>query len=124
MCDCSSTPIFPRHDGELENITASHVSQLVNACVHGLGIDDTLHRLRHLFGSQVYAGTPDIRVVQELMGHSSPVTTSLYVQFSNKEAAAAVEAMSALRPSWAAGPDAAGSTQATPGGLPAQPPSA
>jgi site-specific recombinase XerC len=42
------------------------------------------------FASEVYAGTHDIRVTQELLGHSSPTTTAGYIAYSSVDAAAAV----------------------------------
>ena len=42
----------------------------------------TPHQLRHSYGTRAYAGSGDIRAVQELLGHQSPTTTQLYVQVS------------------------------------------
>lgn len=38
----------------------------------------TAHTLRHRFASTAYAGSRDIRTVQELLGHSSVATTQIY----------------------------------------------
>lgn len=54
------------------------------------GIDATAHQLRHFFASEVYAASKDIRVTQELLGHSNPSTTAGYVAFSHVDAASAV----------------------------------
>ncbi len=62
-----------------------------NDYLHELGIPDTLHAGRHRFGTRVYAGMPDIRVVQALMGHSDPATTAGYVAYSSVRAVEAVE---------------------------------
>jgi integrase/recombinase XerC len=59
----------------------------------GLGIDATMHQLRHWFGSKTYQACRDIRVVQELMGHSDPKTTAVYTAFSQEGATAAVMAI-------------------------------
>ncbi len=40
----------------------------------------TCHTLRHRFGTLTYEETLDIRVVQELLGHSSVVTTQVYTE--------------------------------------------
>ena len=61
------------------------------------GIDATAHQLRHYFATEVYASSKDIRVTQELLGHSSPSTTANYVAFSHVDAAAAVASLSLLR---------------------------
>lgn len=47
------------------------------------------HQLRHSFATTVYSGTDDLRVVQDLLGHSNIATTSIYARVSNKKAAEA-----------------------------------
>lgn len=64
-------------------ITAKAVSGAVNAYLRRVGVDATLHQLRHRFGTKAYAVKRDIRVVQDLMGHASPVTTAGYAAFAN-----------------------------------------
>lgn len=44
-----------------------------------LGDGWSAHTLRHRFASLGYAGTRDLRSVQEALGHSSPTTTARYV---------------------------------------------
>ena len=62
------------------------VSHVVNEHLHSLGIDATCHKLRHHFGTHVYANSLDLRLTQELLGHSSPTTTAGYVQFNRSKA--------------------------------------
>lgn len=40
----------------------------------------TMHSLRHRFATRAYAAAGDVLVVQKLLGHSSPVTTQVYVK--------------------------------------------
>lgn len=51
----------------------------------------TAHTLRHRFASQAYAGCSDLRAVQELLGHSSPVTTARYTAVSDRTMQLAVD---------------------------------
>lgn len=70
---------FTRRDGILGPITPHLVSKLTNDYLHSIGIDDTLHSLRHWFATKVYAASGrDLRATQELLGHESPVSTAIY----------------------------------------------
>lgn len=50
----------------------------------------TAHTLRHRFASLAYAGSKDLRAVQELLGHSSPATTARYTATPDTALRAAV----------------------------------
>lgn len=62
-----------------------------------LGINGTAHQLRHWFGSRLYGETRDIRLVQELMGHSDPKTTAIYTAWADDKAYGAVVQLDAER---------------------------
>lgn len=66
------------------------VSADINGHLHGLGIADTAHSLRHFFGTSVYASSLDLRMTQELLGHSSPTTTAIYAAWNPGNAVAVV----------------------------------
>ncbi len=66
-----------------------------NRFLHSIGIDSTLHTLRHWYGTTVYGRSKDLRLTQELMGHSSPVTTAGYAAWSPADGAAVVTDMRA-----------------------------
>ena len=58
----------------------------VGTYLRGLGINATAHNLRHWFGTETYNACRDLRVVQELLGHTDPETTAGYVAASDKRA--------------------------------------
>lgn len=65
--------VFP---GQINgHLSAKRVTDLVSDALPG---EWTAHTLRHRFASQAYAGSRDIRAVQELLGHSSVATTQIY----------------------------------------------
>jgi integrase/recombinase XerC len=53
----------------------------------------SMHRLRHWYGTNAYRATKDLRAVQELMGHSSPSTTQVYVEVAEEQKIAAVNGL-------------------------------
>lgn len=56
----------------------------------------TFHSLRHRFASSLYRSCGDLRVVQQLLGHSSLATTAIYLQVDDQHARASVLAMPGL----------------------------
>jgi integrase len=71
------------------------ISSLGGQYLRRLGIDASMHQLRHWFGTEVWKLTKDMRVTQELMRHASPHTTSIYTAFDRDLAAQAVNSLGA-----------------------------
>lgn len=85
-----SGPVFRRPDGDRH--PAWQVSQLLRAHMHGCGVDASAHQLRHAFATAVYRRSGgDLRMTQELLGHSSPSTTAIYTAWSQERAAVVVK---------------------------------
>lgn len=90
--------VFRRRDGRPGPCQPWRISHLANVCLHELGIDATIHQLRHWFGTETYRNSRDLRVVQELLGHASPQTTAGYAAISSADAAEAVNGLPGYQP--------------------------
>lgn len=73
--------------------SASYLSQIANKYLHSIGVTASMHQLRHRFGTDIYRASKDIRLTQDLLGHASPVTTSIYTQASRVDAVAVVNGL-------------------------------
>lgn len=89
----ASGPMFLSTRGTM--FSPATVSGYVADYLHGLGLHDTAHCLRHWFGTNVYASTLDLRLTQEVMRHSDPASTAVYVAFNNLGAVDAVTHLAA-----------------------------
>jgi integrase/recombinase XerD len=86
-----SQPLFPDRNGQ--KINRLVVWQIVKRVAARAGINKTLspHTLRHSFATHLLENGADLRAVQELLGHSSIVTTQLYTHISRKHLKKAYE---------------------------------
>ena len=71
-------PVIPRLDGQAGANRPHTISHRANDYLHGMGIPDTLHTARHRFATVAFRHCRDLRAVQDLLGHASPTTTSIY----------------------------------------------
>lgn len=74
-------PVFPGASPKVA-IRPATITKHVSRFLRSLGISDTAHSLRHWFGSEMYRDSHDLRMVQEMLGHSNVSTTQGYTAFS------------------------------------------
>lgn len=90
----NSGPLWPVGSARRPRpISPMTVSVNGNAWLRKQGIDATMHQLRHFFGTRVYRASLDLRMTQELLGHSSPNTTTIYAAWNPGGAAGLVQGL-------------------------------
>ena len=74
-----------------QRLSRRSIEKLVRHHAAQAGLRDGIHphTLRHTFASHMLEGAADLRVIQELLGHSSPTTTQIYTHITKQEAKAA-----------------------------------
>ena len=74
-----------------KRLSRRSIEKLVKGYAARAGLRDGIHThtLRHTFASHMLEGQADLRVIQELLGHSSPTTTQIYTHITKQEARAA-----------------------------------
>lgn len=94
-----SGPVIVRADGKDGPNSAARISQRAADLLHELGTEkgETLHSLRHRFGTTAYEESLDLRAVQEEMGHRSIATTQIYTRVRDQARARATSAAGRLR---------------------------
>ncbi len=71
-----------------KRLSCRSIEKLVRRYAAQAGLRDGVHphTLRHTFASHMLEGEADLRVIQELLGHSSPTTTQVYTHVTKQEA--------------------------------------
>ncbi len=82
--------VFRRHDGLPGPNQPATISRLAGKHLRSCGTNATFHQARHRFASTLYRQTHDLRLVQELLGHTDPATTAGYAAYDRSGAAEAV----------------------------------
>jgi len=91
---CKLAPYGPLFlDSNGNPVRAGAVSQKLGNHLRSLGITSTPHSLRHFFATNVYGASLDLRLTQELLGHKSVATTSIYAAADMRKAAGVVGAL-------------------------------
>ena len=83
--DAGGALFVNRHGGRLSQRSIQKIVRYYAARA-GLGSQVHTHTLRHSFATHMLEGGADLRVVQELLGHSSPATTQIYTHITQREA--------------------------------------
>jgi site-specific recombinase XerD len=86
---------LPLH-GRVFDLTPWQVSHVIREHLHACGIAASAHQLRHWFATECYEQSGhDLRMVQDLLGHSSPTTTAIYTRWSRGDAGGTVDRLTA-----------------------------
>lgn len=76
--------LFPGRSGRPVHIDVIRRALWATVAELGLSKHVTLHSFRHGFATHLLEDGTDIRVIQQLLGHSSPLTTAHYTQVSTR----------------------------------------
>lgn len=71
-------------------VSAATVTNYTSRFFRELGIDGSIHRCRHVFGTRLLRGGANIRTVQKLMRHANLATTATYTAVDEDEMRAAI----------------------------------
>lgn len=82
--------------GSIFDLLPWQVSHAIRDHLAACGVRASAHMLRHFFATAAYeASGHDLRMVQELLGHSSPTTTAIYTRWARGRSLDVVTSMTA-----------------------------
>lgn len=84
------SPLIPDH-----HVSASSVGDRVHKLFASVGVPGSVHRTRATFGTSLLRGGANIRVVQQLLRHSSLTSTAHYLGVDGEECRAAIGTLAA-----------------------------
>lgn len=90
----TDSAVFTSYRGE--RLSSSAIQSLFKGYLKKAGIDAGkyhVHSLRHTFLTEIYRRTKDLRLTQELAGHSSPVTTARYAHLNEQDKRKAIQSL-------------------------------
>ena len=84
-CRSSATAMWLNQTGG--RLSSRSVQRIVKKYALQAGLEPQFHThsIRHSFATHLLDGGADLRVVQELLGHSSPATTQIYTHISAEQ---------------------------------------
>jgi integrase/recombinase XerD len=79
-------------------LTTRDIQKIIQNTAEKAGINKkvTPHKLRHSFATHLLENGTDIRIIQELLGHSNLQTTQIYTQISSEQKKRIVSPLDAL----------------------------
>lgn len=86
---------FPSSTRAGEHVGSAWVTAATTRLFASLGIEGSIHRCRHYFGTELLRAGASVRVIQTLMRHESLATTANYLGVDEDERTAAVRLLAA-----------------------------